>query len=149
MKKSCVIYDSWGEILVNLPDDMAGKLIKQIIAYAFNMPQEPADDPAILAIFAMIKTKLDEDAAKYQAKVDRIKTNSERNRNEIDTISERNQNEVGGVSVSVSVSDKDIKEKYKKKRPSSKKSSVYNKIHSYTERKIDYSALGDELTNDQ
>lgn len=213
MKKSCVIYDSWGELLVNLPDDMAGQLIKQIIAYAFDMTQLPIDNPAIGAMFAMVKSKLDEDAEKYQAKVDRLKTNSERNRDDIETISERNRNEVGGVSVSVYeyVSDKDIKEKEKEQkkrfvkpslekvrsycqernnnvdpdafidfyeskgwkvgnqpmkdwkaavrtwekresRPANKSSppseipkTVYEKVHNYSEREIDYAALGAEL----
>ena len=210
-KKSCVIYDSWGELLANLPDEMAGQLIKQIITYAFEMKQPPMDNPAIGAMFSMIKTKLDEDAEKYQAKVDRLKNNSERNRNDIDTISERYQDDIGGVSDSVSVSDKDIKDKRSKfvkptvdevkaycqergnnvdpyqfvdfyeskgwkvgnqpmkdwkaairstweKRQSVNKSSppkekpksdipkaVYDKIHDYPERKIDYAALQREV----
>lgn len=116
-KKSCVIYDSWGSLIANLPDEMAGQLIKQIITYAFDMDQPPTDDPAIWAMFSMIKTKLDEDAEKYQAKVDRLKSNSERNRDDIDTKSERYQNDIGGVSESVSVSvNKDIKEKDIKKK---------------------------------
>ena len=122
-KKSCVLYDSWGELIANLPDEMAGQLIKQIITYAFDMEQPTTENPAIWAMFSMIKTKLDEDAEKYQAKVDRLKNNSERNRHDIDTISERNQNDIGGVSESVSdsvyiyESDKDIKkEKEQKKR---------------------------------
>jgi len=117
-KKSCVLYDSWGELIANLPDEMAGQLIKQIITYAFDMPQPDIDNPAISAMFAMVKTKLDEDSEKYQAKVDRLKNNSERYRYEIGTISERNQNDISGVSdsVSVSVSNKDIKEKEQKKK---------------------------------
>ena len=30
-RKSCVIYDSWGEIIKNLPNEMAGELIKMIL----------------------------------------------------------------------------------------------------------------------
>lgn len=115
-KKSCVIYDSWGELIANLPDEMAGQLVKQIITYAFDMEQPQMENPAIGAMFAMIKTKLDEDAEKYQAKVDRMKTNSERNRYDIDTKSERSRDDIGSVSESdsVYVSDKDIKEKNKR-----------------------------------
>ena len=65
-KKSCVIYDSWGELLYNLPNEMAGVLIKEIISYAFDMEPMPDVDPAIGAMFAMIKTKLDEDFEAYK-----------------------------------------------------------------------------------
>ena len=101
-KKSCVIYDSWGELLYNLPNEMAGLLIKEIIAYAFDMEPMADVDPAIGAMFAMIKTKMDDDLKSYQAKVERLKANSERNRHDIDTKSERNRNDIGGVSESVS-----------------------------------------------
>ena len=106
-KKSCVLYDSWGELIYNLPNEMAGLLIKEIIAYAFDMEQMSDVDPAINAMFAMIKTKMDDDMRSYQAKVDRLKANSERNRNEIETKSKRNRNEVSGVSESVYVSESD------------------------------------------
>lgn len=103
-KKSCVLYDSWGELIYNLPDEMAGLLIKEIISYAFDMEPMPDVDPAIHAMFAMIKTKMDDDMRLYQAKVDRLKANSERNRHDIETKSKRNRNEVSGVSESVSES---------------------------------------------
>ena len=106
-KKSCVIYDSWGELIYNLPNDMAGLLIKEIISYAFDMEPMTDVDPAINAMFAMIKTKMDDDMRSYQAKVERLKANSERNRNDIGTKSKRNRNEVSGVSVSESVSESD------------------------------------------
>lgn len=120
MKKSCVIYDSWAELIENLPDEMAGQLIKMVLGYAFGRENNKNDDPAINAMFSMIKTKIDEDNCKYQEKVERIKNNSSRNRNDIDTKSERNQNDVESVSVSVSVSeyvsDKEVKEKDKKEK---------------------------------
>lgn len=117
-KKSCVIYDSWGHLIANLPDEMAGQLVKQIITYAFDMTQPPIENPAINAMFEMVKTKLDEDAEKYQAKVDRLKNNTERNRDDIETISEQEQNDIGGVSESVSVyeSDKDIEKENKQRK---------------------------------
>lgn len=65
MKKSFIIYDSWGELLYNLPDDIAGQLIKQIIAYSFDMEQPKIDNQVISAMFAMIKSKLDDDAEAY------------------------------------------------------------------------------------
>lgn len=65
-KKSFVLYDSWGELITNLPDDMAGALIKSVISYAIDGEERDTDDPAIKAMFAMIKAKLDEDAAAYE-----------------------------------------------------------------------------------
>lgn len=129
MKKSCVIYDSWGELLTNLPDDMAGQLIKQIIAYAFDMTETTLDNPALNAMFAMIKTKLDEDAEAYD---EIVKQRSEAGKrgmakrwnnktitkdNEVITNDNGVTDEITKITVSVSdsVSDKDIKEKEKKK----------------------------------
>ena len=217
MKKSCVIYDSWGELLVNLPDDMAGQLIKQIINYAFDGNLESANDPALNAMFAMIKTKLDEDAATYEEIVKQRSEAGKRgmakrwnnkaitNDNEVITNDNAVTDEITNITVSVSeyVSDKDIKEKDKKKRfvkpsldevkaycqkrnnsvdpeafidfyeskgwkignqpmkdwkaavrtwerrdsrPANKSSpNTYEKIHSYPERKYDFTSLGAEL----
>ncbi|MBR3636100.1 MAG: hypothetical protein IKN47_07885 [Lachnospiraceae bacterium] len=61
MKKSCVIYDSWKDMIVSLPDEMAGELIKMILSYAFDGEQYPTDNPALAAMFNMISKKLDED----------------------------------------------------------------------------------------
>ena len=133
-KKSCIIYDSWGELLANLPDEMAGQLIKQIIAYAFDMTQPPIDNPAIGAMYAMIKAKIDEDRIEYEKEIKRRSeagkkgmTNRWNNR----TITEDNTvitddnsvkqeitNITDSVSVSVSdsVSDKDIKKEKEEKK---------------------------------
>ena len=60
-------------------------------------------------MFAMIKDKLDEDGAKYLAKVENMKNNSknnsERNRTEIVPKSKRNRTENSSDTESVSVSD--------------------------------------------
>lgn len=61
MKKSCVIYDSWKDMIVSLPDEMAGELIKMILSYAFDEEQYSTDNPALAAMFNMISKKLDED----------------------------------------------------------------------------------------
>ena len=107
-RKSCVIYDSWAEMIVNMPDDTAGQLIKNMMKYVFDKGETEFTSPEVQAMFCMIKAKLDEDTIKYQAKVERLNDNaskSERNRNDIGTISNRNRNDIGGVSDSVSVSD--------------------------------------------
>ena len=117
MRKSCVIYDSWADQLINLPKEMAGDYIQAILTYAIYGEDMEVEDPAIKAMLIPVKKKLDDDLDKYQAKVERAKTISKRNRNEIVMISKRNRNDIEGVTVTdtVTVTDKDIKEKDKKK----------------------------------
>lgn len=130
-KKSCVIYDSWGDLICNLPDELAGKLTKMILGYAFKGIETESDDPAVKAIFLMVRKKLDEDDEKYRSKVKRMADNSAPNnaetepdtkstryRHDIGTKSTRSRDDIGGVSVSVSVNDndKDLKEKQSKKK---------------------------------
>ena len=128
-KKSCVIYDSWGDLICNLPDELAGKLTKMILGYAFKGIETESDDPAVKAIFLMVRKKLDEDDEKYRSKVKRMADNSAPNnaetepdtkstryRHDIGTKSTRYRHDIGGVSVSVNDNDKDLKEKQSKKK---------------------------------
>lgn len=100
-KKSCVIYDSWGELLIGLPKDLAGEVIQAVCLYSFHGEMPEFENPASAGIFAMIKMKLDEDSKKYQEKVERINKVNEC-RNEIVTKSSQDRDENVGVSVSVS-----------------------------------------------
>lgn len=68
-KKSIVVYEGWASMILNLPDEMAGDLIKNLLAYAFKGEEPETDNPAIGAILVMMKDKLDEDAAKYEETV--------------------------------------------------------------------------------
>lgn len=108
-RSSFVIYDSWGKMIRNMPAEKAGELVQIMIAHAIDGEEITTDDPMISAMFAMIKDKLDEDGAKYLAKVENMKNNSknnsERNRTEIETKSKRNRTENSGDTESVSVSD--------------------------------------------
>ena len=65
-KKSCVIYDSWGEIIMGVPKDIAGEIIQAICVYTFKGEETEFENPATPGIFAMIKQKLDEDSQKYE-----------------------------------------------------------------------------------
>lgn len=65
-KKSCILYDSWGELFIGLPKNLAGEIIQAISIYAFKGEIPEFEDPAAPGIFAMIKQKLDEDAEKYE-----------------------------------------------------------------------------------
>lgn len=71
MKKSIVFYDSWGELIKNLPDEVAGALIKLICQYSFEGKAEPSGNEITDAMFAMIKTRLDVDAEAYRETIKR------------------------------------------------------------------------------
>lgn len=123
-KKSFILYDSWGKIFKKLPEEQAGKLIKTIYAYVLGEGETDIEDPALSAIFDLIRDKLDEDYQSYEEKVARLKKNSspkssrnrtdidtksERNRAEVEPKSERNRDDIEGVTVTDTVSiSKDI-----------------------------------------
>ena len=111
-KKTCIIYNSWGDIIRALPAEMAGELTKAILAYAFDGEEPEIDNPALAASFAMMRKKLDEDSDSYNRKVENlnknkagqkeVNQNSDRNQTEIRQNSDRKQEEIDSVSVSVS-----------------------------------------------
>ena len=124
MRKSCVIYDSWALQIINLPPEMAGEYTQKILKYAFFEEHPSFDDPALAAMFASVKNRLDEDLEKYQAQVERAKSVSKRSRmksNEVVTIS----NEVEGVNV-----NDNVNVNVKKHKKSS--------FADFSQRKIDY-----------
>ena len=65
MRNSIVIYSSWGKLITGLSSDAAGSLMQRICKYSFEDDDTPSDNEAVEAMFAMIKDKLDDDAAKY------------------------------------------------------------------------------------
>mgnify|MGYP002526883255 CR=1 FL=1 len=132
-RKSCVIYATWADQIINMAPDLAGEYIQAILKYAIYGEDVTSENQLINAMLVPVKKKLDEDFEKYQAKVDRAKTISKRNRNEIDAISKRNQNDIGGVTDTdtVTVTDTVTDKKNKKK----------NSIHNFPEREYDFSKL--------
>ena len=128
MRKSCVIYDSWALQIINLPPEMAGEYTQKILKYAFFEEHPSFDDPALAAMFASVKKRLDEDLEKYQAQVERAKSVSKRSRtksNEVVTTS----NEVEGVNDNVNVNVND------------KKNIKKVTFHNFPERSINYEEL--------
>lgn len=65
MRNSIVIYSSWGKLMTGLSSDTAGALMQRICKYSFEDDDTPSDNETVEAMFAMIKDKLDDDAAKY------------------------------------------------------------------------------------
>lgn len=132
MKRSIVIYDSWGELINNLPDEAAGELIKMICKYSFDAGTDVSNNEMINAMFMMIKAKLDEDSDSYEEAVKKRseagKKGMKKRWNDNNAITDdntviTNDNNVkpeitnitvsvsDSVSDSVSVSDKDKKKK--------------------------------------
>lgn len=65
-KRSCVIYDSWADQIINLPPEMAGEYAQAILKYAIYGEDVQTDNPAINAMLVPVKKKLDEDADSYE-----------------------------------------------------------------------------------
>ena len=73
-KKSFVLYADQVTIFTELPDDVAGKLIKHIFKYVND--EDPETDELIIRVaFASIKTQLKRDLKKYEERCKRNKTN--------------------------------------------------------------------------
>ena len=111
-KKSFIAYADWKETFDNLPDEVAGKLIKHIFAYV-NDEDPNTDDYIINAVFANIKHTLKRDLTKWETQLEQRKlagkksaeiraTKSNDRSNSLDEIV---RNPTDSVSVSVSVSD--------------------------------------------
>ena len=131
MRKSCVIYATWADQALNLPDDVAGQYLKAILKYAIYGDDSESDNTFINAMLVPVKKKLDEDLEKYQAKVDRM--SSCRNQKDIYKKSDSNLQEITSDTVTDTDTVTDIKEKKYKKRKSS--------FHNFPERQIDFSQL--------
>ena len=88
-RKSFVIYDNWAVLIRDLPDEKAGELIKAICGYKLGSDYV-FSDPAINAIFQMIKVKMDEDAENYEKTCERNRANgSKGGRQRVQNSSER------------------------------------------------------------
>lgn len=127
MRKSCVIYDSWALQITSLPKEMAGEYTQKLLRYAFFEEEPIFDDPALAAMFASVKNRLDEDLAKYQAQVERAKAASKRNHtksNDVVTMS----NDVKGVNDNDNVN---VNVKKNKKKG----------FHDFPEREYDFTKL--------
>lgn len=117
MRKSCVIYATWADQILNLPDDIAGQYAKTILRYAIYGEGSEMDNTFINAMFIPVKKKLDEDIEKYQEKVERM--NTCRNHKDIYKKSDSNLQEITSDTDTVTDTvtdtdtDKDIKDKRK------------------------------------
>lgn len=65
-KKSFVVYSDWYGVFKEIPDDLAGKLIKHIFSYV-NAENPQSDDFVINALFSQIKNTLKRDLEKWES----------------------------------------------------------------------------------
>lgn len=105
-KKSFVMYDDWRELFLSLPTDKAGELIQAVFAYREDAEAKPTD-PAINAIFQMIKVRLDTDAELYAAKCAKNKAIANERQRTLTNVNGRKPN----VTDNDNDNDKDIKDK--------------------------------------
>lgn len=108
-KKTCILYSSWADLFMDLPDELAGQLVKAVLAYTFKGEDAKTGNPALDAAMTMIRNKLDEDGEKYKTKVERIaQARAEKKKQAENSVkSDSNQSEIKSVSDSVSVSVSD------------------------------------------
>lgn len=74
-KKTFVMHEDWANYILNLPKEMAGELSQMIMAYALNGELVETDNPAIQAMFKVIKDKIDDDYMKWLDRCDRNRRN--------------------------------------------------------------------------
>jgi len=108
-KKTCILYSSWADLFMDLPDELAGQLVKAVLAYTFKGEDAKTGNPALDAAMTMMRNKLDEDGDKYRTKVERIaQARAEKKKQAENSMkSDSNQSEIKSVSDSVSVSVSD------------------------------------------
>ena len=117
-KKSFVAYSDWHNMFNELPDEVAGKLIKHIFSYV-NDENPNTDDYVINALFQQVKSTLKRDLEKWEAqRVQRSEAGKKSAEIRATKINERSTsvNETerkATVSVSVSVSEDIINNIYK------------------------------------
>lgn len=108
-KKTCILYSSWADLFMDLPDELAGQLVKAVLAYTFKGEDAKTGNPALDAAMTMMRNKLDEDGDKYRTKVERIaQARAEKKKQAENSMkSDSNQSGIKSVSDSVSVSVSD------------------------------------------
>ena len=147
-KKSFVLYSDSQGLVNQLPDDVAGRLLKHIYAYVND--ENPISDELLLNVaFEPIKMQLKRDLTKWESQLEQrrnagLKSAEVRKRNAA-SVNERSISSTDNVNVSVNVNDtvisKDINiptwelflEYGKEKEPSVKVSALKNKYDAWVE----------------
>ena len=94
MNSAFVIYTEYGDKLKRLTDDQVGKLIRIIFEYE-NTGEEPVIEDAVLGVaFDFIRTDIDKQHKKYQARVTAGKRSGEKRREAAANKTEQNRTEL-------------------------------------------------------
>lgn len=115
-KKSFIAYSDWKTTFDELPDEIAGKLIKHIFAYV-NDDNPESDNYVVKAVFANIKNTLKRDLEKWESQLNQRREAGKRSAKVRSTklnersisLNETTRNSTDSVSVSVSDNVIDIK----------------------------------------
>lgn len=149
-KKSFIAYSDWDAMFQELPDEVAGKLIKHIFAYVNDRNPE-ADDYIIKALFANIKATLKRDLQKWeqqrQQRVEAGKRSAEARStkiNERSTVVKSRQrkstvNVNGNVNVNVNDNvnvNEEEKNTFAQKNNFLHEKDLLNKVYSYFDLKV-------------
>ena len=70
-RNSFIFHSMWWDLLKELPDDDRGRLFKAVCAYVFD-GELPSLEPMEMAIFSMIRKKLDDDYEEWMASKKRM-----------------------------------------------------------------------------
>lgn len=121
-RKSFVMYESWADMIEQLPDDQALELTRAICSYQKN-GEFNITNPVLRVYFeTTVKPELDANNQKYQEKVNRAKSmnstgknDTDSNRNDIERNNgdiarnrndiERNSDDIDSINVNVDVDD--------------------------------------------
>lgn len=107
-KKSFVLYSDQKELFEQLPDDVAGKLIKHIFMYV-NDEYPSTDDVLVNVAFTAIKSSLKRDLEKWEKQIEQRrqagKKSAESRQRNSTTVNDRQRNSTDSVNVNVSVND--------------------------------------------
>lgn len=110
-KKTLMLMSDWVILISELPEDEAGRLVKAMCTYQLT-GELPDTDPVVGAMLKMITPVMDDNNAKYEAKVERLSQNASKShskKKQIEHEKEANRSRKGskseGVPVPVSVPD--------------------------------------------
>ena len=76
-KKSFIAYCDWAEIFDELPDELAGQLIKHVFSYLNDNDSKP-NNPMVKLAFISIKQSLERDGKKYDSYIEKQRSNGAR-----------------------------------------------------------------------
>ena len=126
-KTNFMLSDDWKDLVVNLPDETAGQLMKTIFLYHAG-EEIQIDDPVLNAVFVMVKEYIDENERKYaetcKKRSEAAKTSRSQQMQANANSSKQMQANANSSQQQAPDNDNDIKEKDVSKDTSKKKAFI-------------------------